>query len=69
MTELARAVSPWMRPRDAALYINVSRRTVERAIALGVLPAKWLHGERRIAAEDCRQFRAKMVELAREAVQ
>jgi excisionase family DNA binding protein len=57
MTELARAANPWMSPRDAAQYINVTRRTVERAISLGVLPAKWLHGERLIAAEDARQFR------------
>jgi excisionase family DNA binding protein len=65
--ELARAASPWLSPSAAAQYIHVSRRTVERAIGLGVLPAKWLRGERLIAAEDARSFRALLAELAREA--
>jgi hypothetical protein len=66
--QLARAASPWMSPSDAAIYIGFGRRTVERAIDLGVLPAKWLRGERLVAAEDARLFRAKLIELAREAV-
>jgi excisionase family DNA binding protein len=67
--ELARAASPWMSPRDAAQYVGFPRRTIERAIDLGILPAKWLRGERLIAAQDARAFRAKVIELAREAVQ
>jgi hypothetical protein len=67
--ELARAASPWMSPRDTAQYVGFPRRTIERAIEIGILPAKWLRGERLIAAEDARAFRAKVIELAREAVQ
>jgi hypothetical protein len=64
--ELARAASAWLRPRDAAQYIGFSRRTVERALDLGVIPTKWRSGERLIAAEDARLFRAKLIELARD---
>jgi len=46
-----------MSPSDAAIYIGFGRRTVERAIDLGVLPAKWLRGERLVAAEDARLLR------------
>jgi hypothetical protein len=66
MTELARAASPWLTPSAAAQYIGFSRHSVDRAISLGVLPAKWLRGERLIAAEDARVFRAKLTELARD---
>jgi hypothetical protein len=64
-TELARAASPWLTPSAAAQYIGFSRHSVDRAISLGVLPAKWLRGERLIAAEDARSFRVKLIELAR----
>lgn len=30
-----------------------------------MLPAKWLRGERLIAAEDARAFRSRLIELAR----
>jgi hypothetical protein len=67
MTELARAASPWLTPSAAAQYVGFPRRSIERAIGLGILPAKWLRGERLIAAEDARAFRAMLVELARDA--
>jgi hypothetical protein len=67
LTELARAASPWLTPRDAAQYTGFSRHSIERAIGLGVLPAKWLRGERLIAAEDARAFRANLIQLARDA--
>jgi excisionase family DNA binding protein len=65
MIELARAASPWLTPSEAAQYLGFGRRTIERAIGLGVLPAKWLRGERLIAAEDARLFRTNLIELAR----
>ena len=65
--ELARAARPWLSPSDVAHYIGFGDVS-ERAIDLGVLPAKWLRGERLIAAEDARLFRAKLIELAREEV-
>jgi excisionase family DNA binding protein len=68
-TELGRAPRPWMVPREAAQYVGIPRRSVERAIEIGILPAKWLRGERLIAAEDARAFRAMVIQLAREAVQ
>jgi hypothetical protein len=67
MTQLARAASPWLNARDVAAYIGFSRHSVERAIGLGVLPAKMLRGERLVAAEDARAFRANLIQLAREA--
>jgi hypothetical protein len=68
MTEqLARAASPWLTPRAAAQYLGFTVNSVERAIGLGVLPAKWLRGERLIAAEDARAFRANLIQLARDA--
>jgi len=63
---LARAASPWLSPSDVAQYVGFGRRTVERAIDLGVIPFKWRNGERLIAAEDARAFRTKLLELARD---
>jgi excisionase family DNA binding protein len=65
ITELARAARPWLTPSETAQYIGFGRRTIERAIDLGVIPFKWRGGERLIAAEDARLFRDKLIELAR----
>ena len=52
--------------KRAAQYVGFGRRTIERAIDLGVIPFKWRGGERLITAEDARLFRAKLIELARD---
>jgi hypothetical protein len=66
-TELARAAKPWLTANETAQYILFSRRTIERAMELGMIPFKQRGGTRLIAAEDARLFRDKLIELARDA--